>query len=813
MGWLSDRLKDIGDSISSAVQSIGDAIEDVASVVETAIEDAIQLHLDVIEFQLDLVDDALQSILGEYQQFGDTSSSLLIQELPDPLRQTVVSAVLNDRNIASSITDLLLNGYRGNVERYWRYGVSQYELGLPQASLSTSGAAEDALRIVIEESVRNYSIQIESSSYDVALPGKIIIPWLVRNRSYDPNSKIIFNYRPLNINLSSYVDNYNYPNSEYGAITPSIVGGVKFLTALAAGGSLINITYGYTVLYSRPGVTQRGVRRSLEGIPQYAYLQISETVNVPEYVPGDSYYYVTYRLVLNNGTPLNSLRYWVHNATTTPYSSLRSVSLSNTTNSYYPIVPLRNLSRDLTSEVFRENSLYESSKKLLNIINLNIDELAESLNVNPDIDRIYSAYVLFAADLADDFPIIIKYFFHFFEDLISKSRFSRQDYIQYVQRPSNSAPPFNSIEVKEAGYQMILMYLFVHKRTVRGRVLEVGEYSKEVILQQDATVYNEGIPVADYDTNSLILRHQINAGQYEELIIQSPVHITKLIGNEIIPGTVSTGEDNLSQVSTTLSDLIEFGDSKKSFIIPLDRYIVKNNFTLQEENELFYRTLRITYNTYFEREVRWYETGVFQDILVVVSVVLVIVSAGSLATAVAAAFSAGGIAAATWILLVSIVQALTISLAIQELANYVDVNILAAIAVIASIYGVAKPGAVLISGSVAGAPFSVDLLAASNAALAEAQNQNNQELEDLLQESKDYEKKYEELIADKEVSITLDPLEAIGIFTSSPHLINNHVGVEEYIDTKIHSNNIGVLSIDAISKYVDIALNLNKQII
>ncbi len=101
---------------------------------------------------------------------------------------------------------------------------------------------------------------------------------------------------------------------------------------------------------------------------------------------------------------------------------------------FLPVIPLRYDNRDLTDDAHKSTPLYITSKKLLKKVNINIDQMAENIKLNPGIADIDNAYIMFGVELQTKNNESIRYLAEYFHHIAKDSLYNRYDLIDYASQ-------------------------------------------------------------------------------------------------------------------------------------------------------------------------------------------------------------------------------------------------------------------------------------------------------------------------------------------------------------------------------------------
>ena len=412
---------------------------------------------------------------------------------------------------------------------------------------------------------------------------------------------------------------------------------------------------------------------------------------------------------------------------------------------------------------------YITTKKLLNTIGLDIDELTDAIKESPSITDIYSAYVTLSIDIATELPESILYLFKFFRELAFLSTITKEAYEAGVGAGSFFSwfNPANSFTVNESVFNKQISYSYVDLEIIDGVFGNVGDVEK-------------------VRTGSLcILKHQISEVQYEVIEIKN-LRSRTIIGGEVPEVT--------SQI-----------------LIPLKFDIVQslNNF---DEEKVLLDSIHLCIYAYHEEEIEWYQSSFFKFLLIAGSIFIAVFTGQYELVGLALSGAAAG---SYWLLIGLITEILAIvaiNYTILWLAEELGLDITAALLIISYVTFTVYTGG-LGTGEMAYLPFAEGMLkAASSIIMIEAQ-EIQLELEEL---------KYESEIFDEELQNRQEELENARDLLGSENyafdpLFILNIGI--YFDPKETPDTFyertlnfdpGSLTLEAVDVYVEAALTLPK---
>ena len=230
-------------------------------------------------------------------------------------------------------------------------------------------------------------------------------------------------------------------------------------------------------------------------------------------------------------------------------------------------------------------------------------------------------------------------------------------------------------------------------------------------------------------------------------------------------------------------------------LIPLDRSVTQA-YSISERETLYTRSLHYVFNSLKIIKIKWYQTGIFKVLMLIVAVGVAIYDGGA---TLGAFLGLQGAAA--------IIATVVINLAIGELlqvAFKLFVKVFGAdLALLAAIVLIAVGGYQMFqAGGVAGAPWADELLRVANGLQSAAMEAKYAGLmEDYSNFNSFMEEKNQLLETANELLDNRTALNPFVIFGESPN---------DYYNRTVHSGNIGLLGIAAVASYTEIALTLPK---
>lgn len=684
-------------------------------------------------------------LFSRKKTYIESSTQLLVEDTPNLIKDATVNAVLNNRSIADDILASYLDGLAVKAKAMYRYGRDHYTYGLPNGSITYVTPKDSEVQAVIEAEIGK-RVLINYNVVDDANPDFWAYDYMQSNRDWDYETNVVGN-PPVVVTATVY-----------------------FHRAETLGTDSIRIHYHYEDRYE-----------------QTHY--VTEDVTVSGFIPNHVYYHTAYFVLDSLGEITGTRQYWFYDATVGNNPNLPVNEDFVEQSPYYPIVPVREHKKDMTREDVRDTELYKTSKRVLDKISLKFNELGEGVNGNPGIGDVDHAYVMIGVNLQSDKQNSIVYLHDYFTYLVPLSRTTEADYLWWLANNGEvSTPPVNTVTIKDANYRMDLSYNYIRHDIVTGSIGDIGFATRTNVIRT-----RKDTGTFAYETSSVIFRKQITLNTYEETEVYGIYHM-----NYVYAGDV---------VATSLEESINNEGDKNNFIIPINNDVARN-MGLMEHNALMYDSIRIVFNSKVTKKLKWYETGFFKIVTIVVAIVITIYSVGTMTETIFAAYAAGGAVAAAAAVAQMVIQAAVFSMAAEWVVDQLGIEVAFAVMLILAAYSYTNNNPKLASGSVAGTPFSIDLLSITGAIQEGITGAMEDQLQDILDEIEELAAEYDALMEEIEEmddnGLSIDPMELVqaGLY------VDPYETTSQFYTRTIHTGNIGVLALDAPSVFVEGKLQL-----
>lgn len=731
-----------------------------------------------------------------------TSVSRVIpdDQLPDAVLDGMTHYLVSNSNqFTEEMMESLLASIGTRANRMYNYGKDGYVYGLPSGSVHSSFAGKQATQAVLASQTGS---AVSIAYYHFGPLNNLHIGWKVLTEQYGydyvtnkigslstptvpvylKDMQVIVTNATLEEAANGSLDQWGVPASagptpekKYQTVAAaSSVGTTPFAVDPAAANDYILVkTCWEEQVPVTPGstVTSPVVRFGQIIIPLTGYDFLADW-HMAKYVDHNNHVgYFVYQNGQGNHPELDAIF-------DTAYSN---------TGHFFPWVYFRY--NKTSMGVDKTSQDYLSSKKLVKTLNMDYQDLIESIHQNPDIDDVEQAMMTMAVPADTDKPIELRYLFDFFTGLYAQAQgqpnTSNNDHdygIMGKLLAQTSGLNRSSIIIQDKRFKMALNWQNMVKRRVAGSIGPVGTYKGGAnSVPSNVSVPSLGGGAVTWDTTSKRhwYQHQVTDGVYDEIQIFE-LKLTYYIFEQY----TTTGDED-----------------DEILLIPIDISIAKS-YTIPEREVLYARSLHYVFNSRVVTKLKWYQTGAFQILLVVVAIVITVMSYGSSWQTIGAALAAGSIPLSVVVIAMiqELVKYLIVSLALKLFVKVVGIKFAFIVAIVAAVTGSYQA---IEAGSIEGAPWAKEMLAVTSGLTKAIGKGIEAEYQDLLGQQTDFEKYIKEqtkLLDDtKDLLNHNEWLAPLVIFGEKP---------DDFYQRTVHSGNIGVYGLDAITSYVDVALTL-----
>lgn len=720
-------------------------------------------------------------------------------QVPNTNKQSMIQAIINNEDIGSKLVEGILNGPALKVDRMYEYGKRDYHFGLPNATLLQSTDAQAEVKRIIEYEI-GYTIVIDS--YHLAPLNHIHQAFKVLTDDYGYNwvTNRIEGLQAQHNGDDCFLRNIIavHPaddDAEIGSHQSWINGnqGHGQYEDQSVMADLVKYRAHFKPQTSPEGYNQAKVYYDV-AFENHLISQEILTLNFDAYEVDREYHQVRYHYTDAHGVVHH--RFWTYKDQSGVYPDVDQVMQRRDIDpgSYFPFVFFRHHRQNRATDALRGTPEYETTTKLLSYLNMDFQEMSDQIHANPDIADVEQALLMMGIPATSKWPSDMKYLWEFFSRIADSSPSNTLKLHDPRELPRNS----NALVIADADFKVTLSYGEVTRRYKSGRItglyglsywslIETFPYKTVVVEEHDD---GEGGTIrkqheVTHDIPVLVIRKQTSRVIYEEIRIVNP----------------SSRYDIWKDYSYV------GGATDDQLLIPVDKNLI-DHWNLEEKEELYFRSLHYVFNSRITTKVKWYETGLFKFLLIVIAIVITIYSGGTAWQGLAAAFASGGLTALAWAAITMIVKTLAVQYGFRLVIDKVGTKLAMIAALVAIAIGM---GMQMNAGGLGKSVWADSLVAAGNGLANGVQAETRQRMNEYKAEAQEFElykvealKELEEMTKLLETEEKLDPFTFVGrepkvMFGESP---------ESFYQRTIHSGNIGTAIYDGVSNFVELSLQL-----
>lgn len=510
----------------------------------------------------------------------------------------------------------------------------------------------------------------------------------------------------------------------------------------------------------------------LESVVDYTRVNI----DMPDMVSGKDYFQACYEV---DGVK----HFWSYQKGKGTYPVLDSLgeTVNSALGTYYPFVHFIH-NKKMASREGKTNPDYLLSKRLCKYLDIQADDIYDQFESNPDIREVNQASLVFAIPANSTAEAEQHYAFEFFHGISqnSNSHLPNVSSDSSFKRKTHTAG--RTLIIADKKFHMSVSYgdIIVHRKVgvIGGR----GKYNSSV-----------GQGTATYDVKNPV------TGMVSTISKTGTVHkythqVTEFLYDEI-------QVVNLRVAFKVFEDYSTIGEGGSNLLLlPVDKAII-DRLPVKTREEVMGRSLRLVFNSYNIQYISFFERGPFKAFLAIAAIVFTIYSAGT-GGGFMAAISAGGTAALAAIWSTVVLPILKVALVQEGVKFFVktfgeEAALLIAIVAIAyGVYNQIKEGSAL---------FADNLIRVGNNLISQVNASIQQNTAGVLEEMREFSE-YSTDMYEKLEETAYELLNG-NLLAKVPEVVFGEPP-QSYFNRTVHSGNIGVQSIAAVSNYVPLALTL-----
>lgn len=725
-----------------------------------------------------------------------TSVSRVIEDagLPDSVMSGTIKSIFRVGDVHEYVLDELVTSVGVRAERMYRYGRDHYTHGLPSGQFHSASKGRPQLQTILD-ALEGAPVVIDYANFGA--PNLLHIGWMqvIAQFGYDP----LTNQLPVlsvQNGATAYLHDLQVgiPKAqaefyEEGALaqwgTPATAGTTPERPTVS--GLAGNLRPMSPVILD-PAATDEFVKLTYvwKGSTPFWFGETGSTlnkstvtINITEAMAQGSSDYFHVKYMVGGVT-----KYWMYRMGAGTYPTLDALFGEPPTvnGTYFPFAYFRFNKQSEIGDTSTQN--YKTSKKLVKYLGMDYDVVATAIDENPDIADVEQAMLIMAVPANTSDPLEQRYLFTFFDSLHNSSE--NQAYSPSVTSSAslgriitggNGTYGRRAMVIQDKRFKMVLSYQEVYKQQAAGNIAEVGKYTSGTGTEDFITqMYDSETGATVPKTNTVryhFYRYQKAPGVYEEVLVAGLQVMYYVLGEHKV-------------VADETDDIL---------LIPLD-YSIAQTYSIAERETLYSRSLHFVFNSAVITKVKWYQRGIFRVLLLIVAIAIAVYDGGATLGAYLGLQGAAAIIASVVINMI-VGELLKIAFKLFVKVFGADLALLLAVVLI-----VVAGYHFLNAESLKGVPWASELLQLSNG------------LQNAAMEAK-----FGDLLADRE-SFTAYMEEQNKLLETANDLLSNRTAMspfvifgespDAYFNRTVHSGNIGVLGIDAVASYTDIALTLPK---
>lgn len=709
-------------------------------------------------------------------------------DIPDSPKMGAIKGILENGEVVDYILDEILGSVGPKSDRMYEYAKKNYPYGLPTKTFHRKDKGKADIQSILDQ-LHGEPVKMEYSVFGP--PNYSHIAWikLVQDYGYDPETNLIGSLStPGEDGEKVYLDYTTIvvpkdTEEEYQSAPLEQLG-----TSSAAGykpwekfNDYLPKVIKEPPIMSQDGITDVNIKFNhgrmelIEESTKYRVIRGFFFIDTPEYDNEDSYFHVKY-------TVGDKTYFWMYKQGTGTYPVLDELFDNNQKiGQFYPLTYLRYGKQPMNAN--QTTPEYKTSKKMMKYLGLDYDSLIDAVHENPDVADVEQAIMMFGIPANTKVQIEQNYLYNFFNQM----------HIAVGGVPPSTSPygTFGSIHntevvnatvIQDSMFKMALNTSGLQKYRKPGIVAKVGEYNSGFgvmdiqvnRIDEEGTPYTITVPL-DYH----YYQKQVSDTLYDEIRVYNLKMVYYILG-----GYTTTGDDEGSIL-----------------LIPLDKAIV-DLYSIPQKEDLISRALHFVFNSVTVVKLKWYQTGIFKAFMIIVSIIIIVLSYGSAWQTFATAIGIGGAAAvlALKAALIGILKSILAAFVFKLFVKVVGADFALFAAVVAIAYG----GYQFVKEGMGSNVWANNLLQVGNGLAKAVGNFYNDALQGLQQEYQEFtsvSQKMEEDLKDASNALlgSTVALSPFVIFGEKP---------SDFYNRTVHSGNIGVNTISAVTNYVEYALRL-----
>lgn len=714
--------------------------------------------------------------------------------LPNSIKTGLANALFSGDDIPASMMESLIASIGVKGEQLYDYGRTKYVHGLPAGSVYNAADGKDEVTAILT-ALEGAPILLE---YSFFRPRNFMhIGWLklISTKGYNPETNVLAGVSVPG-GYTAYLNDMVVvvPASALSSYLPGALDlwGVSATAGVTPSRQKLLVRPATPVIsdpaatqpYVRVQYTWEGAYLPLEGKNEILFDTFE--ISVDEYVTQADYFHMKY-------TVGGVTKYQMYKAGSGTYPVLDNLFNQPVapTGTFFPFAYFRY--NGVSDNSNKTTEAYKTSKKLVKYLGMDYDEIADAINENPDIANVHQAMAILAVPATTTNKLEQRYLFSFFDNMFYSvgNQYTTPNIANNAIASGDVAPDFTkaSLVIQDKRFKMALSNDGVFKKRVSGSIGPVGSHTSSV--------------------GTVMVEEEYATGWFNDFVkatrtVAMPTHIyrkqiTKTLYDEISVIDLKVQYFVMGEYFVTASG------TENTLLIPLDHSIT-TKYSISEREELYARSLHFVFNSMQVITLAWYQQSWFSGLLFAVGLVVTLISMGS-ASGPMSALMNGLSASALKIAAIALIKQILISFLVSYVLTLFVKAVGGEVAIVIAVAAMIWAGYDAMSaGSLKGAPFAQQLLQISSGLTKAVTTSYQGMMKDLLEEYESFNQFKDEATKQLEEANKLlenkNWLNPFVIFGEKP---------DDYYNRTVHSGNIGIVGISAISSYVDNALTLPKM--
>jgi len=737
------------------------------------------------------------------------SVTKMIDKPVNIIQESIINSVRNNKSIASNLVVDVATSFTSNVASYVKYAQKFTKDGLPTSKFNgvfgtyaninnITPAQENIIKGIIETN-EGTTVTIDTAVVSLS-------------------------------NLKFFAEDYlnKQPQTFWDNLKTNFS-----LDKLTHGWVIGKVYYKLNNPYLFIDLIQANIITSFNVVNKPPLITTIET-NIPFINPSDVYYFIRYipdnaTTTINGAVFKNNLlkgyyilkKHWIYRLLDGTYPQLNSITDPIDSDAYLPIAPIRRNKVNIVDMSNSDPTLVKSTEELLKKISIKLDNFTKKLidpNNPTNIDNVDEVYIIFAMDVNSNKQISLQYLYEHFRESHYKiatmyngitGHFpDQQDWINNLPFDTNIRGP-RSTTISSPSFHATISYNYTSLEIKTGLITDTHPNINPMVIvpvianidnnNYGNNIINKQIILGINPRNHiLILRKQITLTTFTELVIHGlQIEYAVFEGKNQINNSDYLAPKSFFRNLSTMND--------GGLIVPVI-YSISQKFNASSETSIYYESLKTVVQAFQIQHLSFFQTGIFKALISIVIIVISIVTnteafVGPLLSVVEHLFIN---------LIITAIIGFTITKILTIIIEIVGAKIgflLAVIAAVASIYYGKNDGLFkLFNAEQSLASVSVELASATTTVINDEALKLIQDNEDFLKTVKE---KQQEIDTTNKLLNTGVSFELYNIIRA-PIRNNFNEGPNAFYKRTIHNMNPGALTLDVISNYTNIALQLPK---